>query len=148
MYSRILVAIDGSDTSNRALKEAIQIAKSEHSTLKLFHVVDLTGAYTAVGAPYAVEYRTALEQAGHKVVADCSTTVREAGIGFEAASAVLELPGQHIAEAIEQEAKRWPADLIVIGTHGRRGVSRWFLGSVAEGVTRIASKPVLLIRGT
>jgi nucleotide-binding universal stress UspA family protein len=148
MYSRILVAIDGSDTSNRALKEAIELAKSEHSTLRLFHIVDLSGAYMAVEAPYTLEYRQALEQAGQKLIADCSTTVREAGIEFQTASAVLEFPGQHIAEAIEQEAKRWPADLIVIGTHGRRGVSRLFLGSVAEGVARIASKPVLLIRGT
>ena len=48
---------------------------------------------------------------------------------------------------IEEEANRWPADLIVIGTHGRRGIRRVFLGSVAEGVARISSKPVLLIRG-
>ena len=48
---------------------------------------------------------------------------------------------------IEHEAKRWQADLIVIGTHGRRGIRRLLLGSVAEGLTRVASKPVLLVRG-
>ena len=50
-------------------------------------------------------------------------------------------------DLIEEEANRWPADLIVIGTHGRRGIRRVFLGSVAEGLARISSKPVLLIRG-
>ena len=54
---------------------------------------------------------------------------------------------KHIYDLIEEEAKRWPADLIVIGTHGRRGLSRLFLGSVAEALARISSKPLLLIRG-
>ena len=81
------------------------------------------------------------------MIADSSALVRDAGIEFDTASIVIDVPGQHIYDAIEEEAKRWPADLIVIGTHGRRGFRRLLLDSVAENVTRVASKPVLLIRG-
>ena len=53
---------------------------------------------------------------------------------------------ERIPEAIADDAEAWSADLIVNGTHGRRGLSRLFLGSIAEGVIRVATKPVLLIR--
>ena len=56
--------------------------------------------------------------------------------------------GKHVYDVIEEEAKQWPADLVVIGTHGRRGIRRLLLGSVAEGLTQISSKPILLIRCT
>ncbi len=55
--------------------------------------------------------------------------------------------GQRIPEMIAADAQAWPADLIVICTHGRSGLSHRFLGSVAEDVVRVATKPVLLIRG-
>jgi nucleotide-binding universal stress UspA family protein len=145
MYNRILVAVDGSDTANLALKEAIKLAKDQHSALRLVHVIDLSLAYS--DPPYVFEYQKALEAAGQKVIADSSVLVRDAGIEFDTASIVIDVPGQHIYDAIEEEAKRWPADLIVIGTHGRRGFRRLLLGSVAENITRVASKPVLLIRG-
>jgi nucleotide-binding universal stress UspA family protein len=142
-----MVAVDGSDTSNLALEEAINLAKDQHSSLRLIHVVDLTLAYTAVEAPYVVEYQNASRAAGQKVIADCSTTIREARIKFDMPLIVVELLGQHIHDAIEEEAKQWPADLIVIGTHGRRGFRRLLLGSIAEGVTRIASKPCCWFAG-
>jgi hypothetical protein len=50
--------------------------------------------------------------------------------------------GKHICDAIEEDATEWPADLIVIGTHGRKGIRRLLLGSVAEGLTRVSSKPM------
>lgn len=147
MYKRVLVAVDGSDTSNLGLREAMELAKDQHSELRLIHVIDLTMAYTAVEAPYVAEYKDALQAAGEKVIADCSAAAGAAGIESDLKLIVIDMLGQHIYDAIEEEAKRWPADLIVIGTHGRRGFRRLFLGSVAEGLTRVASKPVLLVRG-
>lgn len=147
MYKRILVAVDGSETSSLALKEAIKLAKNQHAALRLIHVVDLTLIYTDLGAPFAIEYQKAIQAAGEKVITACSAVVRDAGIGVDAATIAIDMMGQHIYEVIEDEAKRWQADLIVIGTHGRRGIRRFLLGSVAEGVARVASKPVLLIRG-
>jgi nucleotide-binding universal stress UspA family protein len=145
MYKRILVAIDGSDTSNLALQEAIKLAKDQHSILRLFHVVDLTMAYSTVEAPYVLDYRKAMEAGGQKVVADCAEVVRAARIEFDSKCEVVF--GTYVYEAIEEEATAWGADLVVIGTHGRRGIRRLLLGSVAEGVTRISNRPVLLIRG-
>lgn len=146
MYSHILVAVDGSDTANLALHEALELAREQNSVLRLVHVVDLTMAYSAVEAPYVVDFEKAVKAAGEKVIADSSATVRAAGIEFDTKSLVIEMPNQHVCDAIEEAAREWPADLIVIGTHGRRGFRRLFLGSVAEGLTRVATKPVLLIR--
>ena len=144
MYNRILVPIDGSDTSNSALKEAITLAKDQHSTLRLFHVVDLTTAYSSVQAPKMAEYQDALQAEGQKVIADASALVRKEAIQCD--SKCIATFDKHIYDSIAEEAKRWPADLIVIGTHGRRGVRRLLIGSVAEGLARVASKPVLLVR--
>jgi len=146
MYKRILVAVDGSDTSNLALLEAINLAKEQHSVLRLFHVVDLTMAYSTVEAPYVFEYRKAMEVEGQKVVADCSASARAAGVEFDAKCVVSF--AKHIYDVIEEEAAKWAADLIVIGTHGRKGIRRLLLGSVAEGLIRVSSRPVLLIRST
>jgi nucleotide-binding universal stress UspA family protein len=145
MYKRILVPIDGSDTSNLALQEAIGLAKDQHSTLRLFHIVDLTAAYSSVSAPHVTERQDALQVEGQKVIADASELVRTAGIQFD--SKCIATFDKRIFDLIEEAAKEWPADLIVIGTHGRRGIRRLFLGSVAEGLARISSKPLLLIRG-
>ena len=144
MYNRILVPIDGSDTSNSALKEAITLAKDQHSTLRLFHVVDLTMTYSSVQAPHMPEHQDALQAEGQKVIVDASTLVRKEAIQCD--SKCITTFNKHIHDSIAEEAKHWPADLIVIGTHGRQGVRRLLMGSVAEGLARVASKPVLLVR--
>jgi nucleotide-binding universal stress UspA family protein len=151
MYERILVAVDGSNTSNLALAEAISLAKIHHALLRLVHVIDPIMTYTVGWSPRMVpvdfvECERAMKAAGEKVIADCSATVREAGVRCEAALLAIEKPGQRICDVIEEEVNRWPADVIVVGTHGRRGVRRFFLGSVAQDLTRIAGKPVLLVR--
>jgi nucleotide-binding universal stress UspA family protein len=147
MYKRILVAVDESETAKLALNEAIALAKDQHATLRLVHVVDLTPAYTDVEASYTLEYQKALRAAGQKLIDDYLSLARAAEIEFDAKMLVVETLGQHIYDAIEEEAVQWRADLIVTGTHGRRGVRRLMLGSVAEGVARVSTKPVLLIRG-
>ena len=89
MYKRILVAVDGSDTSNQALQEAVKLAKEQKSMLRLLHVVDLTMAYSAVEAPYIFEYRKAMEAAGKTVLAECSAAARTAGIEFDSKCVVM-----------------------------------------------------------
>ncbi len=147
MYNRILVAIDGSDTSDRALTEAMNLAKECHSSLRLIHVVDLNVAYSDIASPNILDLQDALEAAGRNTIEKTSATVRAAGIRFDAKLATTDRLGQHIYDVIDEEATRWPADLVVAGTHGRRGIRRLLLGSVAEGLARISSKPLLLIRG-
>jgi nucleotide-binding universal stress UspA family protein len=146
MYKHILVAVDGSDTSDLALREAIKLAKDQQAALRLVHIVDVT---PAVEPPYPLaDYEKALRERGEKILTTRATTAREAGIEADPKLIIIEMFGERIYDAIEEEAKQWPADLIVVGTHGRRGARHALLGSVAEGVVRIATKPVLLIRAT
>ncbi len=146
MYKRILVAVDGSDTSNLALAEATKLAKGQRTTLRLIHVVD--------EAPYMADmpflmgnFEKEMRQAGRKVLADAAARAKRMRIKFDTKLAVINNPRQHVGDLINNEAKRWRADLIVIGTHGRRGFSRLTLGSVAEAVIRLAAKPILVIHG-
>ena len=153
MYKRILVAIDGSDTSDLALREAIGLAKDQNAMLRLVHVVDVTPpAYMAAEVTVAVhfplaEYQKALKKSGEKLLKIRATTAREAGVNVDTKLITVGMVGQRIYEAIEEQSKQWPANLIVVGTEGRRGFQRLMIGSVAEGLVRISTKPVLLIRG-
>jgi len=151
MYKHILVAVDGSDTSNLALQEAMKLAKEQQAALRLVHVVDETPVYmtmVTMDALFSVaDYQKAMREAGQKVLATCAATARQAGIEVDTKLVILEVLTRRICDAINEEAKSWPADLIVIGTHGRHGFNHLLLGSVAEGVIRLAVKPVLVIRG-
>ena len=149
MYKHILVAVDGSDTSNLALQEAVKLAKEQQAALRLVHVVDETPAYMTMDTAYSIaDYQKAIREAGQKMLATSVTAVRQAGVEVDTKFVILDRLPQRICDAINEEAKRWPADLIIIGTHGRHGFNHMLLGSVAEGVIRLAAKPVLVIRGS
>ena len=145
MYQRILVPIDGSDTSARALQEAIILAAGK-AELRLVYVLEETYPLDTEGYAFIdIEaLREAVRHTGERVLAQAAKAVQQSGAPVE--TALLEADGQRVASVIDGEARHWPADLIVIGTHGRSGLSRLLLGSVAEGVMRGASVPVLLIR--
>ena len=146
MYKHILVAVDGSDTSNIALQEAIRLAKDQKAALRLIHVVDEVAAYMDLELPdQLANYQKAIRKRGQKIVSTCVAVVREAGLKADTKVKLIDTLDQRIYDAIEEEAKKWPADLIVIGTHGRRGLRRLMLGSVAEGLARVATLPVLLV---
>jgi nucleotide-binding universal stress UspA family protein len=145
MYQKILVPIDGSETSMLGLKEAIKLAKRESGHLRLLHVVNeyiLDGAYSA--EVYASTLIASLRECGQKIVRDAESLVREQGLPTD--SVLIESIGGPAADSIIAQAKEWPADLIVMGTHGRRGLRRFAMGSDAENVVRGAPVPVLLVR--
>ncbi|MGC2048394.1 MAG: universal stress protein [Gallionella sp.] len=146
MYSRILVAVDGSETAQHALKQAIELARKLSAKLRIVHVVDMS--WLPIGPELAIDTATisvARRGAGEKIIAAARETAQKAGFETETALIETETPTQHVAEVIVQEASRWPADLVVLGTHGRRGFHRLMLGSVAEQMARLSSRPVLLI---
>ncbi len=149
MFKRILVAVDGSEISNLALREAIRLAKDQRAALRLIHVVDIMPAYITMGEiPYSIDaYQKSMRDAGRKVLATCAAKAKASRVKFNTKFVVISGITTRISEVVNMEAKRWRADLIVIGTHGRRGFNRLFLGSVAEGVVRLAAKPVLMIHG-
>lgn len=147
VYRRILVAVDGSRPSDLALTHAAGLAREQDALLRLIHVIEDPYWYLRFAAAASLD-AAALERAW-----------REAGTGILAAAArqandlaaapelaLLEPAGESVAAAVVAEAERWSADLIVMGTHGNRGVERLLLGSVAEGVARTAPCPLLLLR--
>lgn len=147
-YKRIIVAVDGSETSKQALKEAIKLAKEQQAKLRILHVVDENFIY--YGGEAYVDHDTlesSIRKEGQKILEKVEAKIRNSNIKFESRLVEIKPFQGRIAEKIIDEAKAWPADLLVIGTHGRRGFSHLLLGSVAEGVIRIATMPVLLIRG-
>lgn len=146
MYQRILVPVDGSATSKRGLQEAIRLAALTHGRLRLLHVVDELSFALGMSAyaGYAGEWVGELREAGTRLLEEAKTAAQAAGI--EADVALFDSFSGSVHELITEEAKRWHADLIVIGTHGRRGVGRLVMGSSAENVLRFSTVPVLLVR--
>lgn len=146
MYSRILVAVDGSPTSEQALQHAIGLAKDFSAALRVVHVVDM-GALP-LGPELAIDIGAvtkARRAAGERVIETARQTCRAGGVEAEMRLLETAAPTQHIAAAIAEAAAAWPADLVVAGTHGRTGVQRLLLGSVATGIVRVSLVPVLLI---
>ena len=145
MYQRVLVPIDGSATSERALQEAITLAAGE-AQLRLVYVIEEIYPLDAEGYAYIdhAALQEAVRKTGERTLVQAAEAVRRSGMTAE--TALLEAAGERVAAVIDGEALNWKADLIVIGTHGRSGLSRLLLGSVAEDVVRGASVPVLLVR--
>ena len=144
MYQHILVPVDGSTTSDRALQETLKLARQQSAQLELVHVVEDMRLWDSDSYINYAELQETIRSNGNKMLAHAQMVVQLAGMAADVK--LLEANGERIANVIIAEAKRWPADLIVIGTHGRSGFSRLLFGSVAEGVVRVAQTPVLLIR--
>ena len=146
MYSRILVPLDGSPTSQRGFDEALALAQRLGSSLHLLNVVDarlLIGEVSAFAPPERLleDWRAA----GERLLADATEVARSKSVAVS--GEVRCDPGLRVCDLIVAEARTADAELIVMGTHGRRGLSRLALGSDAELVLRESPVPVLLVRG-
>lgn len=146
MYQRILVPIDGSATSERALDEAIKIAQQQNAQVKVVHVLEDIWYFDNEDYLNYAELIQSMRGIGEKILAQAQTKLQQAGVAVEIK--LLETQGERIASIIVAEAKNSLADLIIVGTHGRSGFSRMLMGSIAEGVVRTAHIPILLIRGS
>jgi len=145
MYQRILVPVDGSHTSTLGLQEAIRIAIDQRARLKLISVIDgFIIAQNFEGLIIADDMIDALRESGKKAINNALALVKKYDLKAEATT--FETVGDRVAEVIVREAKKWKADLIVMGTHGRRGFNRLVLGSDAESVLRHSPVPVLMVR--
>lgn len=145
-YRRILVPVDGSRASQRGLREAIRLAKGQKASLQLVHVVDehtvlVSGA--EVG-PYMTNLMLVLRKQGQQVLQNAEAVVRKQDL--KCTGVLLEAHERPAADMIVRQAKKSRADLIVIGTHGRRGLRRLIMGSDAEQIVRSAPVPVMLVR--
>jgi nucleotide-binding universal stress UspA family protein len=149
MHKRILVAIDDSQMAEAVLGEALDLAKAQAAALRIVHVIESPYAYpeswyTEVHADLEALQRV-WRQAGLRVLERADALARKAGVAVE--TVLLELDGQRMSRVIVDDAARWRADLVVVGTHGRHGIEHLLLGSVAEAVARTAPGSVLLVRG-
>jgi len=146
MYQRILVPFDGSATSSRGLEEAIGIATLTGASLRLIHMLDIldftNGFETA--AIYTDHVIPFMRRTGEEILQGGKARAENAGV--RADTVLLEGMKTRLCDAVAEQARAWGADLIVIGTHGRRGVGRMLLGSDAEQIVRTSIAPVLLVR--
>ena len=148
MYRRILVAVDGSATSNKALVAALEMASYSggRSVIRLIHVMDELVYLPGLDA-HAGQFGTAIyamREAGTKVLAEALAIVQSAGVQGD--TVLVDRLGAHLAETVAAQAQEWNASLLVVGTHGRRGVGRLLMGSGAEQIIRLAPCPVLVVR--
>jgi nucleotide-binding universal stress UspA family protein len=146
MYKQILVAIDGSPHAEQALRHALGLAAGLSAALRIVHVVD-TG-WLGLGMELAIDtaqISRARRDVGEKLLQAARASAKAAGVEAETRLVETGTPTDHVAAMIASEAADWPADMVVLGTHGRKGVERILLGSVAEGMARLSSVPVLLV---
>jgi nucleotide-binding universal stress UspA family protein len=147
MYQRILVPVDGSPTSERGLDEAIRLARLTGGRLRLMHVVDELSLAMANGGGFSMarpDMFQLLRDGGAQILAQAQARVEAASLPVD--TLLDDTLGGRVAELVVAQARQWPAELIVIGTHGRRGVGRLVMGSGAEQILRLAPVPVLLVR--
>ena len=145
MYARILVPIDGSETSRQGLREALALAGELKSTLRLLHVTsDFPVMLEMANAVDFGKYREGLHQYGRDLMEESRRMAERAGVAAEVE--LRDIETGRVADVIVDEAVTAKCDLIVIGTHGRRGFSRLVVGSDAEAVVRASPVPVLLVR--
>jgi nucleotide-binding universal stress UspA family protein len=146
MYNRILVPVDGSPTSSRGLQEAIKLARLTGARLRLMHVVDELALASGLEAATMMtgDMMQLLREGGARLLAKARARVEKAGVPVD--SVLCDSLAGRICDQVVDQAKSWRADLIVLGTHGRRGVGRMLLGSDAEMIMRLAPVPVLLVR--
>ena len=143
MFKRILVPVDGSETSSLALAAALRLARESAGCVRIVHQFDEMDYLT--GFEYGAQVLEQARASARRIVDAGVARAREAGVAAD--GKLLEERGRPLGDAVADEARAFGADLVVVGTLGRRGFSRALLGSGAEQVIRCAPGAVLAIRG-
>ncbi len=146
MFNRILVCFDGSETSAEALLMALRVAALHDAELRIVHALEhapLPGGHGADGGPG----QPSLERArAHARDILCGALETASLDGRRVQVRLLETGARNLGETIAAQARSWGADLVVVGSQGRRGIARALLGSGAEQIIRLAPVPVLVVR--
>ena len=149
MYKRIMVAVDESFMTSQVMEAAIELAKATGAQVAICHAIDETSLAqreVAMMLPNSVGKTEARMRLGAQGFLDrLLETARAAGI--EAEIKLVESEQKHVSDMLIDAAGEWQADLLVVGTHGRRGIERFFVGSVAERLVRKGQTSLLLVRG-
>jgi nucleotide-binding universal stress UspA family protein len=142
MYKKILVPLDGSELAKKALDQAEKLAKTFGAEIILFQVVPFLPIY---GSPELVTPLIVDEKQKESAERYLTNLTEELKKREHKVTAIVKT-GQQVAVEIIDFAKEAGADLIIMCTHGRSGISRWVLGSVALKVLTRAETPILLVR--
>ena len=148
MYARILVSVDASQAAAAGMKEAMRLARLCGARLRLLHVVQ-DGHLPAEAALYRIapgDLSLTAAQAGAAMLERLRDDAVGEGVAVD--YLLVQGDGRKVHEIVNEQAQAWEAELLVLGTHGRRGIDRLLAGSVAEQVVRHAEVPVLLVRST
>ncbi|WP_018421915.1 universal stress protein [Paraburkholderia tuberum] len=140
---RILFALDGSPTSLDAMRFGLQFA-SPGTHLRAIYVIDRAVRLTDLFPIRVLE--DAFVDEGKAVLANAAGVLADLSNPVETGVVSTEPTSDDVSHTIVREALRWRADLVVVGTHGRRGPARWIFGSVAARAARITRTPLLLAR--
>ena len=145
-YQNILVAVDGSPTSEYAVVQATSLARSTGGRIRLLNVMDPLAHISGFERPeiYLREVLPRLQKAGETLLQQARERVAQQGVAVD--TVLLENLSARVAQLVVEHASAWGADLIVLGTHGRRGLHRVMIGSDAEQIARTSPVPVLLVR--
>lgn len=149
MYKHILIALDDSETSLKALDEAILLARNLNAVLEIAHAVDESVMQTFANHgmpevdPAKIHY--ALLDSGRMTLSEGVAKAKAAGLTPR--ERFLSSEDRSASDQIASAVKDSGADLLVVGSHGRRGVKRMLLGSVAENLMRKVDISVLVVRG-
>ncbi len=145
MYKQILCPIDGSNTSNCGMVEAINLAKVHHAKLRFLHVVDTYFPILDANGDLNVLYLADIQRSqGEKILKAAEDSALQSGVSAD--SKIIESIGERVSTLIIKQVEEWPADLIVMGTHGLRGFARFMMGSDADAVIKQSHVPVLLVK--
>ncbi len=141
MFRNIIVPVDGSEPSNAAVTFALRMANEDHASVTFAHAIEVTKiiamtSASSIGPSYAVD---AARDAGKEILEEAKAQAKDASI-----DASTELVEGDCVSSLLALAQAKKADLIVVGSHGRSGLSRALLGSVAEGILRRSPIPVLV----
>ena len=146
MFKHILIPVDGSETSMHALAKAVGLAKTFGSTVTALYVID-PYPFTGVGADFAYgqeQYLSAATAEANAALDAAKAAIIQAGVS-NVNTMVGE--GHAVHDGIQRAVESTGADLIAIGSHGRRGLEKLVLGSVTQKVLNVAHVPVLVVRG-
>ena len=146
MYQRLLVALDSTATSRLALEHAAALGRLSGATVVLLHVLESFRHVSGFESPkvYAEEVLPRMRAAGRELLDEAAAPLREQGIEVE--TVLLEGSDERVAELIARRAEEAGVDMVILGTHGRRGVNRLLLGSQANSVITHSAIPVLVVR--
>ena len=145
MYRHFLIATDGSQVGDKAIEQGLEAAKRFGAKVTIIKVTEMWSALDVAGRDALSKigtYEKAAANAAQEILTKAKATAEKAGVACE----TMHVPDRSPAEGIVQTADRLGCDIIVMGSHGRKGVNRLLLGSQAHNVLNMTTKPVLICR--